>query len=393
MSKKGVSNKALQKEKNKVIEDKTFGLKNKGKSAKVQKYMATVKNQVNQAGVKKKKNEEPVLSKKEAEKIKQDELNLLFKPVVQQQKVRVGVDPKSIVCQFFKSGSCAKGAKCKFSHDIAVARKAEKIDVYSDTRDEQEKDLMETWDDKKLGQVVQTKQSSENRNLKTEIVCRYFLEAIELRKYGWFWECPNGGEKCMYRHALPPGFILKKKEDENQEPEEVIPIEHSIEADRKALKGVTPVTLTLFLKWKAEKKERLEKEKSEEDKKRNEKAGRTVMSGREMFVFNPDLFVDDDEAIDDSELQHREDFIDSSVPHNIVTVTGTSISLTRLNPTKGYNNAHEEDTEEDQAREKDEIYERDERVEHNGGTNSSEQVTAIDESLFLDDENLPEDEE
>lgn len=47
-----------------------------------------------------------------------------------------GVDPKSIVCEFFKVGQCAKGFKCKFSHDLSVQRKGEKIDVYSDKRDE-----------------------------------------------------------------------------------------------------------------------------------------------------------------------------------------------------------------------------------------------------------------
>ena len=30
-------------------------------------------------------------------------------------------------------------------------------------------------------------------------------------RFGWFWECPNGGEKCPYRHALPPGFVLKSQ--------------------------------------------------------------------------------------------------------------------------------------------------------------------------------------
>jgi hypothetical protein len=47
--------------------------------------------------------------------------------------------------------------------------------------------------------------------------------------YGWFWSCPNGG-KCIYRHALPPGFVLKKKQDKNQEKEE-ISIEEFIETE------------------------------------------------------------------------------------------------------------------------------------------------------------------
>jgi hypothetical protein len=40
-------------------------------------------------------------------------------------------------------------------------------------------------------------------------ICKFFLEAVEINKYGWFWECPNG-KSCIYRHALPPGFQLKK---------------------------------------------------------------------------------------------------------------------------------------------------------------------------------------
>lgn len=46
-----------------------------------------------------------------------------------------GVDPKSVVCEFFRHGQCAKGNKCKYSHDLSVERKGEKIDIYSDQRD------------------------------------------------------------------------------------------------------------------------------------------------------------------------------------------------------------------------------------------------------------------
>lgn len=52
--------------------------------------------------------------------------------------VSSGVDPKSIVCEYYRRGQCAKGFKCKFSHDLSVERKGEKIDLYSDRREEQE---------------------------------------------------------------------------------------------------------------------------------------------------------------------------------------------------------------------------------------------------------------
>lgn len=59
-------------------------------------------------------------------------------------------------------------------------------------------------------------------------VCKYFLDAIENNKYGWFWVCPANGDTCMYRHALPPGFVLKK-DKKKEEKEEEISLEELIE--------------------------------------------------------------------------------------------------------------------------------------------------------------------
>lgn len=42
-------------------------------------------------------------------------------------------------------------------------------------------------------------------------VCKHFLEAVEKKQYGWFWSCPSGGKECHYRHALPPGYIMKSQ--------------------------------------------------------------------------------------------------------------------------------------------------------------------------------------
>ncbi|MFS7965189.1 putative transcription factor C3H family [Helianthus anomalus] len=42
-------------------------------------------------------------------------------------------------------------------------------------------------------------------------VCKHFLNAMEKKQYGWFWVCPNGNKECHYRHALPPGYILKSQ--------------------------------------------------------------------------------------------------------------------------------------------------------------------------------------
>jgi hypothetical protein len=138
----------------------------------------------------------------------------LFKPV-QVQKVPFGVDPKTILCQFYKKGHCDKGRKCKFSHDLAVERKGEKRSLYTDTREKEEgeddqekkiKDDMVDWDEEKLRSVVLSKQG--NPKTTTDKVCKFFIEAVENGKYGWFWICPNGGDQCKYKHSLPPGYVL-----------------------------------------------------------------------------------------------------------------------------------------------------------------------------------------
>lgn len=60
-----------------------------------------------------------------------------------------------MLCTFFKAGSCSKGNKCKFSHDLNVGRKVEKVNLYEDARkDDKKTDTMDTWDDAKLADVV-----------------------------------------------------------------------------------------------------------------------------------------------------------------------------------------------------------------------------------------------
>lgn len=77
----------------------------------------------------------------------------------------LGVDPKSVVCEFFKKGQCTKGPKCKFSHDISIERKAATIDMYADPRDLQ-KGGMESWDQTTLEQVVGQKHKEQGKSEK-----------------------------------------------------------------------------------------------------------------------------------------------------------------------------------------------------------------------------------
>lgn len=195
----------------KTVEDRTFGMKNK-KGAAAQKEIARMAANLKNGGTADEKRRAAEKAarereKKAAEEAKRETEALLNKPA-QIQKVPFGVDPKTVVCIFFKKGNCEKGKKCKFAHDLAVERKTEKRNLYSDSRKEEEeaKKKAETsadWDEEQLRKVVLSKKG--NQRTTTDKVCKYFIEAIEDGKYGWFWICPNGGDKCMYKHALPPG--------------------------------------------------------------------------------------------------------------------------------------------------------------------------------------------
>jgi hypothetical protein len=199
--------KDLNKPKDKVAVDKSFGMKNK-KGGAAQKQIKQM--QLNQSSTPEQKKKEAEKAQKEKDKKAAEEAKReaaeLFKPV-QVQKVPFGVDPKTVVCQFFKKGNCEKGKKCKFSHDLSIERKGEKKSLYTDTREEEEeqkkKDDMADWDEEKLRNVVLSKHG--NPKTTTDKVCKFFIDAVENQKYGWFWTCPNGGDKCMYQHKLPPG--------------------------------------------------------------------------------------------------------------------------------------------------------------------------------------------
>lgn len=56
---------------------------------------------------------------------------------------------------------------------------------------------MADWDEAKLRSVVSSKHG--NPQTTTDKVCKYFIDAVENGKYGWFWTCPNSGNDCKYK--------------------------------------------------------------------------------------------------------------------------------------------------------------------------------------------------
>ncbi|PPQ92611.1 hypothetical protein CVT25_007299 [Psilocybe cyanescens] len=286
----------------------------KNKSAKVKAEVARIQQQASMAGksrdVLEKEKEKALRAKAQLEEEKRlKEEAALLKPV-QTQKVPFGVDPKTVLCAFFKAGTCEKGNKCKFSHDVNVGRKVEKKNLYSDDREEGNKltDTMDTWDEEKLRSVVLSKAG--NPRTSTDIVCKHFIQAIETQKFGWFWECPNG-EACQYRHALPPGFVLKsqRKAAEDAAKANVISLEEFLEVERHKLgSNLTPVTPETFAVWK---KTRMDKKQAETDALKKAKdlqssMGKSSgMSGRDLFQYNPEWFQDEDDedGSDDWDLE------------------------------------------------------------------------------------------
>lgn len=143
-----------------------------------------------------------------------------------------------------------------------------------------------------------------NQRTTTDKVCKFFIAAIEDGKYGWFWACPNGGDKCIYRHALPPGFVLKTKEQRAAEkalmdksPLKTLTLEDFLESEWHKLTGnLTPVTPETFAKWK---KERLDKKAAEEQaRKAKENTGRALFeSGKWRADDDSEADADADEDV------------------------------------------------------------------------------------------------
>lgn len=107
------------------------------------------------------------------------------------------------------------------------------------------------------------------------------------------------------------GFILNRDKGVQSEGEsdEEMTLEEKIEEERALLQtdNLTPVTLETFTKWKADRAIRKEKELeqkiiAEEAKGKRDRSQMAFMSGRALFNFNPDLFVDDEGAVVDDDF-------------------------------------------------------------------------------------------
>ncbi|CAG9464247.1 unnamed protein product [Pedinophyceae sp. YPF-701] len=298
--------KRVQDAKKKAVEDKTFGLKNKNKSKKVQTFVEGLqKSVVNKDLAKEEAKRKAAQEAKKAKQQMELEMQKMMANVIVQPKLPPGTDPKSVLCEFFKHGKCRKGDKCKFSHDMGVQRKGAKANIYEDEKQEEKEEGMDDWDQETLEAAVKQKHGAENgRPNKTKIICKYFLDAVEKRQYGWFWKCPNGPE-CIYRHALPPGYVLKSQmkamlEEEAANAPDVTEV---MEEERRKVNATTKITEEVFRQWHARKWEEKRRQWAEE-KQARVKAGR--LTGREIYESEGFEARDEDGATDEYEREGKD---------------------------------------------------------------------------------------
>ena len=292
----GDSKKAVKKLQEKVIEDKTFGLKNKNKSKVVQGYIksvvSTVKND-NKNDLQRTKEFQEKADKKKARE-EENFLNSLYKTVktIKQEELDEGQEAKNVICAFFKAGCCEKGDECEFAHDLNIAFNQGAFDIYTDLRDVKKNMGVEF----EINKIAEEKEKKRSKVCQSNIICKFFLDAVQKRVYGWKWECPNG-EECHYKHCLPKGYVISTSKDRMQEEmtlDEFYHLEEDIDSERERIgKAGTPVNETTFLEWKKKRDAFRAKAREAEDKKK--KSG---MTGIELFRKQSNLFKDDDNAED-----------------------------------------------------------------------------------------------
>jgi len=148
-----------------------------------------------------------------------------------------------------------------------------------------------------INQIAEEKEKKRKKLCQSTIVCRYFLEAVQRKVYGWKWECPNGDD-CQYKHCLPKGYILQTQSEKVQEEmtiEEYMDLEEQIDAERTriALNG-KQVNETTFQEWKKRRDEQRAKEKGVPKEDLSKKK-----TGIQLFKANSAIFKDDENATDD----------------------------------------------------------------------------------------------
>ena len=256
----------------KMVEDKTFGMKSK-KSKKVQNIISQTKAAV--LGTSERAMQEAKLNQKKEKKKKQEEQMLL------------GYLKKTVMA------------------DKKEKKKDEQL------TQEEEKENEKTAS---INLYVDPREPDPNRSPKP---CDDFIEACEKNVYGWNWKCPSG-VKCLYAHALPEGYMLKSTMEAlmkmQQEEDANKALEFQIEEERAKLNvdKCTRVTKDTFEAWHKKRKAKIMKRKKEETKTMAKAVKGSNVTGRALMK----LGVEDGEA--DGQEENYERKQDDEEDENII---------------------------------------------------------------------------
>ncbi|MES1921662.1 hypothetical protein MHBO_003191 [Bonamia ostreae] len=276
--------------------DKTFGMKNK-KGKKAATFIKNIKGSQNNSQQYKeeqeRKREIDRQKSREQERLKKIELEKKEAEQKAAQELIEKEAKKKILCSLFVKGDCRSGAECDYLHDWSKIDKTEKIDPYTDPR-------------------IDTQFYPSDKAM----MCRHFLESLKQKKYGFFWVCPNKGQKCQYKHFLPRGYMLpsdkKASMDDGGDRET---IEDIVDMQRNELLETmvepTKITLSVLLEWQKDnaKSDLTSRRKKLENEKKSE------LSGKEYFLDDKNRV---DESIDDfvdleKSVKNKSLFLDESL--------------------------------------------------------------------------------
>lgn len=151
--------------------------------------------------------------------------------------------------------------------------------------------------DSEIHKIANEKEAKRNAKCQSNIICKFFMDAVIKKIYGWKWECPNG-DTCHYKHCLPKGFVIPTTKDQMQEEmgvEEYMDLEEQIDEERERVaKSGTQVNDATFKVWKEKRDEIRAQQKKEEEKKK-----KSALTGLQLFKNQANLFKDDDNAGDE----------------------------------------------------------------------------------------------
>jgi hypothetical protein len=239
--KKVISKKAKKEKEKKVIEESTFGLKNKNKSKKVQQFISRVEKSVKFSGdgLERERAKELKREAKLAKQLQEEQMRLLFQEAIGGQ---YGMK---------KSKAQANAAAL----GLNSARK--EVTEFLETLESEDSEDYDSSDDDFASSPMAMEEEEDN----------------------------TAGGVEVFREKSIEDIIEEQRA--------------KLQAEGK--KG-TPVTEESFMKWRQDKlaRKRADMEtrvKAEQSKKKGGK-GLSVLSGKELFSYNASLFVDDESAFD-----------------------------------------------------------------------------------------------